>query len=1137
MQYLNHRPSRRARVVAASLAVSGVVAVAFSVVLSVAPAAVAVPPAKGEGAAETVGEGGFNYVAPASDEAAEAISRVKLPAGFKAELFAAEPRLANPVAFHIDEKNRFYVVETFRRKVAVIDVRNVMHWLDDDLASRTVAARNAMVKKFVTQASDLAQMTGPSERLRLIEDRDGDGAADFDSVFSAKHNRLEDGIAAGVLARNGDVYFANVPSLWRLRDENGDGREDVRDELHYGYGVRYAFVGHDLHGLRFGPDGKLYFSIGDRGLHVEKTPDDRTVSNPDSGAVLRCNPDGTELELVHTGLRNPQELAFDEFGNLFTGDNNSDGGDKARWVYVVEGGDSGWRIGYQHQEFPVSRGPWNHEGIWMDKPVFPAFYHVPPVIELQASGPSGLTYDTGTGLPEEFQGRFFLADFRGGPGNSSVFALKHQPKGAGFEMVEQKPLVGNLLVTDVEVGYDGIYVSDWTDGWLTTGKGRLYRLFHEQATKDPAVADTRKLMSEGMAKREPGELAKLLAHRDQRVRQAAQFELAGRGEASTKLLAGAARQTDDRLARLHGIWGLGQLGRQNPGALDQLLPLLADADEEVRAQAAKVLGDARFERAYEPLVKRLADDAPRVRFFAALAVGKLGRPEAVSAVIAMLRENDDRDAYLRHAGVMALVHLGDVDAIRQVAKVESAAVRMAALLAMRRTFSPDVAMFLDDPDPRLVLEAARAINDVPIEGATGPLADLIDRPDLPEPVMTRVLNANLRAGSADAAAALAGFARREGGKETFRVEALRMLGTWGEPLGRDRVTGVWRPMQARDPAVARAAVAPLLPEIMRAAPDAFRVAAAGLVTKIGIDDPALLSELALNAELGGEVRAAALGALANRKGAADERLVKVVDAAMSDANEAVRAAGVRAAGKLTDATDRLGAVLQTGSPREQQAALATLAALPGKEVDALIVERIDLMLAGDSAGRPVAKEVRLDVLDAAAARKDPRVAAKLEQYAGDGDASHPLAPFRETLFGGAAAAGERIFRERADVSCLRCHAVGGEGGNAGPDLAGIGSRQQRDYILESIVAPNKVISPGFETVTVRLRDGTIHAGLVKADDEKRLQLDVPDKGIVTLDKARIRQRKGGQSAMPDNIAQTLTKQDVRNLVEYLSTLK
>src|SRR5688500_9536961 len=160
MSHLTPRPSNGARVPVAVIS-AVLVLFALSFAMKFAATAVAAAPPSGEGAAETVGAGGFNYVAAASDEAAEAISRIKLPAGFNAELFAAEPRLANPVAFYIDEHNRFYVVETFRRKVAVIDVRNVMHWLDDDLASRTVAARNEMVKKFVTQPADLAQMTGP----------------------------------------------------------------------------------------------------------------------------------------------------------------------------------------------------------------------------------------------------------------------------------------------------------------------------------------------------------------------------------------------------------------------------------------------------------------------------------------------------------------------------------------------------------------------------------------------------------------------------------------------------------------------------------------------------------------------------------------------------------------------------------------------------------------------------------------------------------------------------------------------------------------------------------------------------------------------------------------------------------------
>src|SRR6185436_15672254 len=130
--------------------------------------------------------------------------------------------------------------------------------------------------------------------------------------------------------------------------------------------------------LRFGPDGKVYFSIGDRGLNVV-TSEGRRVAAPECGSVLRCNSDGSDLELFATGLRNPQELAFDEWGNLFTGDNNSDGGDEARWVYLVEGSDSGWRIGWQFITSPVLRGAWNAEKMWHPQNEQQPAFIVPPV--------------------------------------------------------------------------------------------------------------------------------------------------------------------------------------------------------------------------------------------------------------------------------------------------------------------------------------------------------------------------------------------------------------------------------------------------------------------------------------------------------------------------------------------------------------------------------------------------------------------------------------------------------------------------------------------------------------------------------------------------------------------------------------
>ncbi|HVY71317.1 MAG TPA: PVC-type heme-binding CxxCH protein, partial [Verrucomicrobiae bacterium] len=485
-------------------------------------------------------------VAAASDEGDLAIKHFEPQPGFKIDLFAAEPHLANPVAFTIDNKGRFYVVETFRLHKGVLDIRGIMPWLDEDLACRTVEDRLAEMKRHLGEEISTYELE--SERIKLIEDRDGDGRADTSKVYAADFNTILDGIAAGVLARKNDVWFANIPNLWHLRDNNGDGVADQRRSLSYGYGVRVGFLGHDLHGLRFGPDGKLYFSIGDRGASIQVG--DKTIGHPDCGSVFRCNPDGSELEEFAFGLRNPQELAFDQYGNLFTGDNNSDGGDKARWVYVVEGGDNGWRVGYQFMESPMARGPWNAEKLWYPEWDGQAAYIVPPIANV-ASGPSGLTYYPGTGMPERYAGHFFLTDFRGGKG-SGILSFAVKPKGASFELVDEHKFLWEVLPTDVEFGIDGgIYYSDWVQGWEMTGKGRIYHVFDPSVMKQSVVAETKKLLFDGMEKRSLSELGKLLAHADQRVRQEAQFELADRGQASVKTLTAIAKGNPNQLARLH----------------------------------------------------------------------------------------------------------------------------------------------------------------------------------------------------------------------------------------------------------------------------------------------------------------------------------------------------------------------------------------------------------------------------------------------------------------------------------------------------------------------------------------------------------------------------------------------------------
>ena len=146
-------------------------------------------------------------------------------------------------------------------------------------------------------------------------------------------------------------------------------------------------------------------------------------------------------------------------------------------------------------------------------------------------------------------------------------------------------------------------------------------------------------------------------------------------------------------------------------------------------------------------------------------------------------------------------------------------------------------------------------------------------------------------------------------------------------------------------------------------------------------------------------------------------------------------------------------------------------------------------------------------------------------------------PYRETLYGGDTQRGRVIFFDRTEVGCVRCHTISGVGGKVGPDLTKIGAEKTREYLLESIVDPNKVIAKGFETVVLALDDGRQIAGILKSEDAKELKLITPEGKLVTIEKSQIDQRTTGKSAMPQDIAKPLSKSELRDVVEYLSALK
>ena len=148
-----------------------------------------------------------------------------------------------------------------------------------------------------------------------------------------------------------------------------------------------------------------------------------------------------------------------------------------------------------------------------------------------------------------------------------------------------------------------------------------------------------------------------------------------------------------------------------------------------------------------------------------------------------------------------------------------------------------------------------------------------------------------------------------------------------------------------------------------------------------------------------------------------------------------------------------------------------------------------------------------------------------------------MSVYREAIVGGDADAGRKVFFEKSEVSCLRCHKVNGVGGEVGPDLTGIGGKQKRGYLLESIVDPNKQIAKGYESVLITLKNGKQLSGILKNDDAKDVRLMTAEGQLITSRRLDIDERARGPSAMPSDLVQKLSRAEVRDLVEFLSGLR
>ena len=279
--------------------------------------------------------------------------------------------------------------------------------------------------------------------------------------------------------------------------------------------------------------------------------------------------------------------------------------------------------------------------------------------------------------------------------------------------------------------------------------------------------------------------------------------------------------------------------------------------------------------------------------------------------------------------------------------------------------------------------------------------------------------------------------------------------------------------------------------------------------------------------------------------------------ALADADPQVRIAARQLLVKQRAgrALQELQQALEHGEPAERQAALLQLNQLKLPEADKILESAMEQLLAGK-----MPPAMQLDLLEAAEGRNTPKLKAQLKQFNSKRDQNDSLAEYREALVGGNSQLGDKLFHESNELSCRRCHKTGDSGGEVGPNLTTIATKLAsqlppaaanatreggkdradplvREYLLESIVLPSKTIAKGFETVIVIADDGRQFSGVFQSETDSELRLITPEGRPIVIPKKTIEERRTGPSAMPADLVKHMTKRQLRDLVEYLASLK
>jgi putative membrane-bound dehydrogenase-like protein len=984
-----------------------------------------------------------------------AVDNLQLMDGLEATLFASEPMIQSPTNIDVDHRGRVWVCE---------------------------------VTNYRGHAKDNPRTEG--DRILILEDTDGDGRADLSKVF---YEGRDIDSAQGIAVLGHRVIVTSPPNVFVFTDEDGDDLPDSKDVLFSKTGLGQN--DHSTHSFSFGPDGRLYWNMGNGGLVVHNAQGElardkhgryvvargagsRFEGIPDvdsdwiGGMALRCNLDGSELEVLGHNFRNNYELVVDAFGNVWQSDNDDDGNRGCRVNYVMQHGNYGYRD-------EVTSAHWREPRVGEHENSVYRHWHqndpgvVPNVVHTGAGAPAGILFYEGRLLPETCWDQPILCD----AGTGAVRVIRTTKSGAGFhgDQVDLVRTKGDrwMRPADVAVAPDGsLLISDWYDpvvGWNRQDdrtRGRIFRI----APKDHAYQPD--IFSVDTAK----DAVAALGSPNAAVRYLAWSALRTMGQDAESALQKFFDSPQPVAHRARALWLLARIPDRGPYYLERAAE---DPHEDIRLVALRAADQ--LDLGLPTLVRRFVNDtSPRVRGECAVMLRDRDWDDKTKLWAALAAQHDGHDRwYLEALGIGAHDD-------------------WASCLA---AYTEQVGDPTASPAGRDIVWRSRATQTV------GYLERILSQPIPSDERPDRYVRAfDFQPESEEKEATLRNLAtlapRGDIERHNFIVaESLlrsRKLHSNSPELA--TVRRVIKQLVGKPqfvPLAQRYGIEEYLPDVLQTAidfpNDTIGITALSAILESGHRDAV---EDALNTRRGEEAVRLVRAVGNSLRGDTQELLAAVILAETT--SHAARQEAVRALARTGDGVLRLVKLARAGQFPEQYKSEAGLA---------------------------IARTLNVGSRNAAE--------AYFPLPAGKNDEAVPQMTELLTYVGDPAE-GKRVF---SNATCVTCHKINNVGTEFGPDLSEIGGKLSKRGLYEAILDPSNGIAKGFEHYQVVTEDGVSYSALKLSETDDTVTVRVQNGGIRQLSRGELEVfEQQPISIMPAGLVKLMSVDEMVDLVEYLGRL-